>query len=101
MIACTSPLGISRSTPVRISRAATRSWRFSIFNIVLMLSRSTDRAFEAHVQQFLRLDREFHRQLLEHLAAEPVHDHVDRVLFVETALPAIEQLVLADLRGRR
>src|SRR5881394_442263 len=101
MIACTSPLPIVRSTPLRISRAATRTWRSSTFNIVLMLRYSADRAFEAHAQKLLRLDRELHRQLFEHLSAETVHDHVDRVLLGEPALPAVEQLVLADLRRRR
>ena len=48
-----------------------------------------------------RLDRELHRQLLEHLAAEAVDDHGHRVLFGDPPLAAVEQLVLADLRRRR
>src|SRR5262249_54524033 len=95
MIACTSPVGTSRSRPFKISRSATRTCRFSIFNIRKL---SADGAFEAYVQQVLRLHCELHRQLLEHFAAEAVDDHVDRVLLGQAALPAIEQLVLADLR---
>src|SRR2546422_1010450 len=43
---------------------------------------------------------ELHRQLLEDFLAEAVHDHADRVLRGETALLAVEDLVLADLGGR-
>src|SRR5690606_6492642 len=60
-----------------------------------------DRALEADVQQILRLDRELHRQLLEDLAAESVDDHIDRVFLGEAALPTVEELVFADLGGRR
>src|SRR5690606_13222416 len=40
-------------------------------------------------------------QLLEDLAAESVHDDVDRVLLGQPALTAVEELVVADLRRRR
>src|SRR5207248_10542236 len=64
--------------------------------------RSSDlAAFEADREQLLRLDREFHRQLLQHLLAEAVDDERQRILVREAALPAIEHLVLADLRCRR
>src|SRR5689334_23479010 len=98
MIAWTSPAGTWSVSPFRISRSPIRACRFSMLNI---RTSSTHRAFEAHVQQVLRLDGEFHRQFLEDLAAEAVHDHVDGVLFREPALPAVEELVLADLRRRR
>jgi hypothetical protein len=62
---------------------------------------STDRSLQTHVQQILRFDGEFHRQLFENLAAEAVHDHVDGILFGQAALPAIEQLIFTDLRRRR
>ena len=65
------------------------------------ISTSPDRSLEAHPQQLLRLDGELHRQLLEDFLAEAVHDHVDRILFRDAALLAVEELVLADLRGRR
>src|SRR5262249_20754003 len=51
-----------------------------------------DAAFEAHAQQLLGLDRELHRQLLEHFLAEAVHDHVDRVLGADPALLEVEEL---------
>jgi len=60
----------------------------------------SDASFQAHAQQLLRLDGELHRQLAEDLLAEAVHDHVDRVLERDAALLAVEELVLADLRGR-
>ena len=62
---------------------------------------SHHRAFEAHGQQVLRLNRELHRQLLEHLLAKAAHDHVHRILVGNAALQAVEQLVFADLRGAR
>src|SRR5882724_4127112 len=62
---------------------------------------SSDAALEAHGEQLLRLDREFHRQLLEHFLAKPVDDQRDRILGAQPALAAVEQLILADLRSRR
>src|SRR5689334_5593439 len=59
---------------------------------------SSDRTLQAHPEQLLRLHRELHGQLLQHLAREAVHDHRDRVLLRDAALPAVEELVLADLR---
>ena len=58
-------------------------------------------AFEAHAEELLCLDRELHRQLAQHLLAESVHDHRDRVFLGDAALAAVEELVLADLRGGR
>src|SRR6185503_15199016 len=62
--------------------------------------RSADAALEADAEQLLRLHGELHRQLAEDLLAEAVDDHRDRVLRLQAALPAVEQLVLSDL-GRR
>jgi hypothetical protein len=70
--ACTSPDGTSRRCPRRIL-AATRRGRVSS-------AASADAPFEADLQQLLRLHRELHRQLLQHLAAEAVDDEADRVL---------------------
>src|SRR5215469_16180737 len=120
MIACTSPAPKDRSIPRRISRpSASRAWRLLISSIFIPLlipdrgrlarmrargprsQSSPDAAFEADGQQLLGLDRKFHRQFFEHLLAEAVDDQRYRVFGVEAALPAIEQLVLADLRCRR
>src|SRR5688500_9412938 len=63
--------------------------------------RSPHRALEAHFQQLLSLHRELHRQLAEHLLAEAVDDQRHRVLLPESARAAVEQLLVADLRGGR
>src|SRR5215212_6228586 len=54
-----------------------------------------------HSQQALRLDGELHRQLAEHVLAEAVDDERDGVLLRDAALLEVEQLLLADARGRR
>src|ERR1700732_4084919 len=123
MIACTSPALTERSITRKISRpSVSRACRSLISSITTLFRQiyphdrstsgllflqgkdrtpSSDAAFEAHRQQLLRFDREFHRQLFQHFLAEAVDDQRHRVLGAEPALPAIEQLVLADLRGRR
>src|SRR3954452_16129296 len=58
-------------------------------------------AFQAYGQQLLRLDREFHRQLLEDLLAEAGDDQRPRILVRQAALSAVKELVLADLRRCR
>src|SRR5260221_5380059 len=99
MIACTSPSATVRSIPFRISRpSASRACRLWISSIITGLP---DAAFEADREELLRLDRELHRQLLQDVPAEAVDDQGQRVLVGEAALAAIEQLVVADLRGRR
>src|SRR5947207_4307660 len=60
----------------------------------------TDASFEGDAKQLLRLHRELHRQLLEHLAAEAAYDHRHCVLGAQSPLLAVEDLVLADLRCR-
>src|SRR5262245_43656892 len=101
MIACTSPAFTFRLRPRRISRSATRARRVLISSMCLVLSwLLADGSFQAHSQELLRLDGELHGQLLEDLLAEAVHDHVHRVLGGDPALLEVEDLVLADLRGR-
>jgi hypothetical protein len=58
---------------------------------------SADAPFETDADEFLRFDRELHRQLLQHLAAEAVDDHRDGLLLRQAALQAVEQLIVADL----
>src|SRR5262249_27242014 len=62
---------------------------------------SADRAFKADRNQFLRLDREFHRQLLQHVLDEAVDHQRHRLLGREPALAAVEQHVFGDFRRRR
>src|SRR6185295_14511980 len=100
MTACTSPGRTVRVMPLRISlspAAARRSLISSTIRISSVFCPLPDAALETDPQQLLRLDGELHRQLLEDLLAEPVHDHRDRVLGIEAPLLQIEDLVLADL----
>src|ERR1700730_8268344 len=62
---------------------------------------SADAPFERNRDQFLRFHREFHRQLLQHIAHEAVDDQSRRLLAREPALHAIKQLILGNFRGRR
>ena len=62
-------------------------------------SRSADCALQADVEKILCLYGKFHRQFAEHLFAEAVDDQVYGVFLRQAALPAIEELVIADLRG--
>src|SRR4051794_7694682 len=62
---------------------------------------SADRAFEADRDQLLRLDRKFHRQLLQHVLDEAVDHERHRLLRRQPALAAVEQHLLGDLRCRR
>src|ERR1700692_2476322 len=56
-------------------------------------------AFQAYAQQLLGFHGELHRELAEDFLAEAVHDHRHRIFGGNAALPAIENLVLADLRS--
>src|ERR1035438_758337 len=97
MMACTSPALMDRSMPLRISRPATLACRFLISsNDIVSLS---DASFETDSKQLLGFHGELHGQLAEDLFAEAVHDHGDRVFGGNAALPAIENLVFADLRS--
>src|SRR5512132_3631897 len=66
-----------------------------------LLDPSADAALQAHAKQFLCLDRELHGQLLQYLPAAAVYDGGHRLFLGQAALPAVEELVLADLRCRR
>src|SRR3989337_1044363 len=108
MIAWTSPASTVMSIPRRISLSFTLACRFRISSSAIPSSSSLrgpspDRALEvqADLDQLLRLHGELHRQVQKDLLAEAVHDHVRRVLRREAALLAVENLVVADLRGRR
>src|SRR6266536_3230256 len=92
MMACTSPVLTVRLMPRRISFPPPRTCRFLISSIVLSY-----RPFQADTQQLLCFDGEFHRQLTEDVLAEAVHDHVHGVFGREAALPAVEDLILANL----
>src|SRR5439155_8361954 len=48
-----------------------------------LMASSPDAAFEADGEEFLRFDRELHRQLLQDVAAEPVDDQRQRILVGE------------------
>src|SRR4051794_26374784 len=88
--------------PLRICLPPTSACRSSMVSMAgLPWVMSAHTSFETDAEQFLGLDREFHRQLLQHLAAEAVDDGAHRFLFRQTALPAVEELLLADLRRRR
>src|SRR5271168_1490570 len=98
--------------PLRISRpSSSRACRLSISSINEPFDIYSDRsgnrpdlpdtAFETDGKQLLRLDREFHRQFLQHLLAEAVDDQRHRIFGAQPALTAVEQLVVADLGGRR
>src|SRR5690606_31541641 len=56
---------------------------------------------ELDVEQLLSLDGEFHRELRQDLLAEAVDDELDGLLLTDSGLIAVEDLVLAHLRGRR
>src|SRR2546428_2070227 len=106
MIAWTSPGWIDRSIPFRISLPATFTCRPLISSIAISPgcgTRSADGALEgqAHADQLLGFHRELHRELQEDLLAEAVDDHVRRVFGRDAARLAVEQLLIADLRGRR
>src|SRR3989441_2089859 len=70
----------------------------SVAGFPVTASGSSHAALEAHAEEFLCFDREFHGEFAENFLAKPVHNHVDRVLGREAALVAVENLVLADLR---
>src|SRR5713226_8093917 len=96
MMAWTSPARTSRLTPFSMALPATRALKSVILSKISPPMPSTDGAFQTYAQQVLRLDRELHRQFLEHHFAKPADDHVDRVFRGDAALQAVEQLVLAD-----
>ena len=89
MIACTSPAPTRQVDPLQDLRALReRACRFLISDIMRSAElgscgnfqiASADAAFEADREQLLRLDRELHRQFLQHLLAEAVDDQRQRI----------------------
>src|SRR5690348_15111230 len=67
---------------------------------LLRMRSLSDRSFQRDRNQFLRLDRELHRELLQHVLDEAVDDKTDGFFLAEPALHAIEQHVLGNLRRR-
>src|SRR3546814_3296842 len=57
--------------------------------------------FKADTQELLGFDRELHGKLLQHFAAEDVHDQRHRILGGKPARHGVEQLIVADLGGCR
>src|SRR3989441_3311737 len=103
MTACTSPARTSRSSPRRISVRLTLACRSSITSIadpLLATDGSANTALETHAEELLGFHGELHRQLAKDLLAETVDDHRHGILGRDAPLPTIEELVLADLRGR-
>src|SRR5215831_7809455 len=98
MTAWTSPGATVRSTPLRISLAPTRAWRFRISSIGAALA---NRSLQADAEKLLRFHGELHRQLLEDLLAEAVDDHRHGVFRGNAARLEIKDLILTDLRRRR
>jgi hypothetical protein len=73
MMAWTSPAGLTtRSMPLRIGLSPIGDARVQIRMSNMGFIPPT--SFEADREQLLRLDREFHRQLLQHVLAEAVDD---------------------------
>src|SRR5471030_2606616 len=66
---------------------------------LLRMRRLSNRSFQRDRDQLLRLDCEFHRQLLQHVLDKAVDDETDRLFLAQSALHAIEQHVLGNLRG--
>src|SRR5678816_1121203 len=116
MMACASPELMVRLIPLRICLPSTPALRSLISNIgcVLIqfnfrvaniqqkcrLSRLANASFQADAQKLLGLNGKFHGEFSENFLAEAVHNHVYGVLRGESALVAIEDLVLADLGSR-
>src|SRR5262245_35189473 len=103
MTACTSPARTSSSTHRTISAQLTITSKSSITSIDDPLSAtdgSANTALETHAEELLGFHGELHRQLAKDLLAESVDDHRHGILRRDAPLPTIEELVLADLRGR-
>src|SRR6266480_2071925 len=93
MIACTSPLFTMSESPWRISRSSTRTCRFLTSSSGICFPNSvilrngaarpgqdealSNRTFQRDRNQLLRLDRELHRQLLQHVLDETIDHEAD------------------------
>src|SRR5919199_946585 len=80
------------------SRPSPTTIYYSPFTVHQLLSHTV---LELQSEQALRLDGELHRQLAEDVLAEAVDDQGDGVLLRDAALLEVEELLLADARGRR
>src|SRR6185437_8993265 len=112
MMACTSPLFTVIESPWRISRSSTRTCRFlTSSNAILIVpfcvmprvaarpplgEALSDRSFQRDRDQLLRLDRELHRQLLQHVLDKAIDHETDGLFLRQPALHAIEQHVLGN-----
>src|SRR4051812_23016564 len=94
MMATTAPAATESVRPLRISVPLTETWRSLISRTL------ANRILQLEREQLLRLGGELQRQHLEHVLAEARDDRADRVLLADAARAQVEQLVLADLRGR-
>src|ERR1700753_3427961 len=113
MMAWISPGFTVSDSPWRISPSSTRSARcltatrkFAFFRVSFVPRQAskdgaklTDRSLERDRDQLLRFDREFHRQLLQHVFDETVDHQADGLFLAQAALHAIEQNILGNLRG--
>src|SRR5271170_5092695 len=113
-MACTSPALTVRLSPLRISLPSISTCKsltssngieppYLSFDLHFFRDRGpdlSDRALQADRDQLLRLDREFHRQLLQHVLDEAIDYERGRFLRRQTALAAIEQHFFRNLRGR-
>src|SRR5215208_3459050 len=87
--------------PRKISLPSTVACKSRISSTVYVSENLTDAVLKLHAEQALGLDGELHRQLAEHVLAEAVDDERDGVLLRDAALLEVEELLLADARGRR
>src|SRR6186713_1095283 len=69
-----------RSASSRLRLASSSATALSSADMVSPEPRSADRTFEADRNQLLRLDRELHRQLLQHVFDEAVDHERHRLL---------------------
>src|SRR5260370_4995447 len=103
MMAWISPALTVRSRPWRIFRPAISARRPRIsrsgvigncLRYMVDTTPSPDAAFQRDRDQLLRLNREFHRQLLQHVLDKAVDDNADGFLLAQPRLHAVEQHVL-------
>src|SRR6187399_1217013 len=94
MMAWTSPPFTLRESPLRMGLSPALVWRSVMRSMGL-----ANGSFETEAEEFLRFDRELHRQFLDDFLAETVDDHRDRVLGGEAPALEVEDLIVADLGG--
>src|SRR5262245_48093899 len=97
MIAATWPLSTDNVRPSRIFLPSISTCRFLTSRNTIVL---THASFQTDRNKFLRLDRKFHRQLLQYVLDEAIDDERRRLLRRHAALTAIKEHVLGNLRGR-